>query len=196
MPLESAAFISELNPLWPLGTDGVNTSDDHHRNTKTAVQQSFPNITKEVTSNSDDLNLLAGGAVNGSGLNPVGTRLEGFWATAPDGYLACDGAVINALFTELIALVGPNTPDERGRFSRGWSVDNTVDPDGPRAPLDEQDDAFEIHAHDINQSDAPGNSEFRVVRGGGLDNTIATLEAGSATETRPKNIAVLVVIKW
>lgn len=58
MPLEDAQYIDQLNPAWPLGSDGINTSDDHHRNTKKAVQQSFPNIDAAVTLTADELNGL------------------------------------------------------------------------------------------------------------------------------------------
>ena len=60
----------------------------------------------------------------------------------PDGYLVCDGRQFNAVaFPELYAyLKSDNVPDLRGRFIRGWSVDSTVDANGPRAALSLQDD--------------------------------------------------------
>jgi hypothetical protein len=201
MPLEDAQYINELNKLWPLGTDGLNVSDDQHRVIKQAVQQSFPNIGGEVTADQDDLNTLTGAATLGSGLNPVGTRIEGYFTTAPNGYLLCDGSAIDPQYAALIAIVGPNTPDERGRFSRGWNT-GQVDPDGPRAPLSLQDQAFLAHNHSIfgNVYSDNGNN------GGRAAWTSSTTASGSqqglgsnntgGNETRPVNTAVLVCVKW
>ena len=198
MPLEDANFISELNPAWPTGSDGVNTADDHHRNTKKATQQSFPNISGQVTATQDDLNIMAGAAANGSPTNPVGTILQGYWTAAPNGYLACDGAAINALYTELISLVGASTPDLRGRFIRGWSANDNVDPDGPRAAGSQQSDAFEQHLHSFSAQQWIGGYTDD---GGSPDqrsgtSTTNTNSAGSASETRPLNTALMFAIKW
>jgi hypothetical protein len=193
MPLEDAQYIDELNPLWPLGTDGLNQSDDQHRVIKQAVQQSFPNIAGEVTATQDDLNTLTGAATLGSGLNPVGTRIEGYFTAAPNGYLLCDGSAIDPQYTALIAIVGVNTPDERGRFARGWSIDNSVDPDGPRDPLDLQADMVGPHVHEIGVpvgSDAGASPRIGSTPGG-LDSQL-----NSGVETRPVNTAVLVCVKW
>ena len=46
MPLESVTNgIQDLNPSWPTGTDPKSQGDDHIRNTKNAVQLTFPNST-------------------------------------------------------------------------------------------------------------------------------------------------------
>lgn len=217
MPLESSDYISQLNPAWPLGSDGVNTSDDHHRNTKRAVQQSFPNISAEVTATAADLNELTGAATDGSkaGLNPVGTVIQGLWASAPNGYLDCDGAAIPAQYTDLIALVGPTTPDLRGQFLRGWSSNATVDPDGPRDPGDAQDDADQLMtgvmvavANDrgvFNSASGPfrlRNDNTGFVDQGGSGGQQSGFDFDNsrvirtASETRPKNVAMRFVIKW
>jgi hypothetical protein len=200
MPLENADFIAELNPLWPLGTDGLNNSDDHHRVTKRAIQNSFPNIDKSVTATADDLNQIAGAATGGSpaGLAPAGTVIMGAWAVAPNGYLPCDGAAIDPQYIDLIAIVGPNTPDLRGQFLRGWSEDATVDPDGPRPALDQQADAFQEHVHPTSGGGTPA------LTGASGDNKPIRDQPGdtggasgrTASETRPKNTALLFVIKW
>ena len=202
MPLEDADYISQLNPAWPTGSDGVNTSDDHHRNTKKATQQSFPNISGEVTATQDDLNILAGAAVNGSPTNPVGTILQGAWASAPDGYLACDGTAINPTYTELIALVGASTPDLRGRFIRGWSQTSDIDPDGPRAALTQQVDALQSHTHAYTDflvqpgTGLESGGEYSPLVGDPRDTTEPSAPARTAIETRPYNAALMFVIKW
>jgi hypothetical protein len=44
MPLESITTgIENLNPSWPTGVDPISQGDDHVRNTKQALQLSFPN---------------------------------------------------------------------------------------------------------------------------------------------------------
>ena len=50
---------------------------------------------------------------------PVGTITAYGGATAPTGWLLCNGDAIDAGYTELIALVGANTPDMKGRFPLG-----------------------------------------------------------------------------
>lgn len=196
MPLEDAQYISELNPAWPLGSDGVNTSDDQHRNTKRATQQSFPNISGEVTATQGDLNTLTGAATLGSPLNPVGTVLSGAWTAAPNGYLACDGTAIDVQYTALIALVGANTPDLRGRFVRGWSANSAVDPEGPRPALNTQGQAFLSHTHAVTYHDDGGSQAGRIVASsGGVAGTVATSATGG-NETRPVNTALMYVIKW
>jgi len=197
MPLENAQYISELNIAWPLGSDGVNTSDDHHRNTKRATQQSFPNISGAVTATQDDLNTLTGAATLGGPINPVGTVLQGVWSAAPNGYLPCDGAAIDPQYTDLITLIGPNTPDLRGQFIRGWSESAAVDPDGPRLALSPQGPAIQAHSHSINSNtDESGLGAVNVVGDGGGTPQIATTEATGISETRPVNTALLFVIKW
>lgn len=197
MPLEDAQYIAELNKLWPLGTDGLNQSDDHHRVIKQATQQSFPNIDAEVTASAADLNTLTGAAGDGSpyGLNPVGTIIMGAWASAPNGYLPCDGALIDAKYSDLIAIVGANAPDLRGQFVRGWSGDALIDPDGPRAPLSLQDDELAAHTH-------PGFANRTGGANGVQDMAVAAddfweiNQPAGGPETRPKNMAVFYAIKW
>jgi hypothetical protein len=203
MPLENAQFINQLNKLWPLGTDGLNVSDDQHRVIKQAVQQSFPNIGGEVTATQDDLNTLTGAASVGSGLAPVATLLHGLYGiAAPNGYLLCDGEAIPPEYAELIGLIGPNTPDMRGYFVRGWSDNASIDPDGPRPQGDIQQDQFASHNHPIfgNVYSDNGNN------GGRAAWTSSTTASGSQAglgsnsvggdETRPVNVTLVYIIKW
>ena len=53
MPLESnITGIQDLNPAWPTGVDPVSEGDNHVRNTKDAVQKSFPGMTAAWTTSS------------------------------------------------------------------------------------------------------------------------------------------------
>jgi microcystin-dependent protein len=58
------------------------------------------------------------GGDEGGGL-PVGAVTAWLTATAPTGWLLCNGAAIPAQYTELIALIGATTPDLRGRMPIG-----------------------------------------------------------------------------
>ncbi len=44
MPLENANTINELNPAWPTGNDPVSEGDDHIRQVKQALLNSFPGL--------------------------------------------------------------------------------------------------------------------------------------------------------
>jgi len=57
---------------------------------------------------------------------PVGTITAFGGTTAPTGWLLCDGNAISGGYTELIALVGANTPDMRGRFPLGDNASLTL----------------------------------------------------------------------
>lgn len=58
-------------------------------------------------------------------LCPVGSISPYAGASAPTGWLLCDGTAISGSYTELIALVGANTPDMRGRFLYGKTAAGT-----------------------------------------------------------------------
>ena len=45
MPLETVNFIEDMNAAWPTGTDPVNEGDNHVRNVKNGILNSFPNTT-------------------------------------------------------------------------------------------------------------------------------------------------------
>jgi microcystin-dependent protein len=157
--------------------------------------QSLPNIDKAVTASADDLNTLTGAAGSGV-LMPTGTVLDFAGTSAPNGYLLCDGAAIPVEYTALIALVGVNTPDLRGQFIRGWSTTTAQDPGGPRAPLSVQADELRSHQHSINGAlnDGATPSWYDA---GNTDNPVPG-QSGSTggAETRPKNVAMLKIIKW
>jgi microcystin-dependent protein len=57
---------------------------------------------------------------------PVGTISSYGGATAPTGWLLCNGDAIPAEHTELIALVGASTPDMKGRFPLGDNASLTL----------------------------------------------------------------------
>lgn len=141
---------------------------------------------------------------------------------APEGYLVCDGAIVNiADYPKLYAIIGTSwgygnndgltfhLPDLRGRFLRGVDDAAGRDPDsGARTPSNTggnsgdavgsvQDDVFEGHTH---------ATYFGGIGGGTLypeDPYISNQFAGQAhnvsntggNETRPVNANVTYVIK-
>lgn len=60
MPVETINYINDLNPDWPDGTEPKAQGDDHLRNTKKAVKQTFPNVTGAVTPTHAELNYSVG----------------------------------------------------------------------------------------------------------------------------------------
>lgn len=89
------------------------------------------------------------------------------------------------------------TPNYEGLFDRAASTSAAVDPDGPRAPGNQQLDAFKAHTHQIAEgSDSPSGSGL--TSGDDDTNLIMNYQTSGSTglqETRPKNVALLWVIR-
>lgn len=60
MTVESVNFISDLDPVRPQGGDSIAQGDDHIRNIKKALKQTFPNIDGEVRASDEEINHLIG----------------------------------------------------------------------------------------------------------------------------------------
>lgn len=99
---------------------------------------------------------------------PVGTITAFGGTTAPTGWLLCNGGAINGSYTELIALVGANTPDMRGRFPLGDNATLTLLGTGgsltiTNANLPAHDHTFsattggqsQTHTHTVTLSESP-----------------------------------------
>ncbi|WP_343561757.1 phage tail protein [Kiloniella sp. b19] len=143
-------------------------------------------------------------------LAPVGSLSWHAGQTAPEGWLACEGqAVSRTDYAGLFAVIGTvygsgdgsttfNLPDLRGEFVRGW--DNGRGVDAGRAFGSAQADELKEHDHRIgleriNASQAQPGSGIGV----GADNergteVLTTLTGGS--ETRPRNVALLPIIRF
>lgn len=127
--------------------------------------------------------------------------------TAPTGYLECDGAAVSrTTYAALFAVIGTvwgvgdgsttfNVPDLRGEFVRGWDHGKGTDPG--RAFASAQADEFESHVHAQRGAGLSGGnttaqySTNLTATGDQLTNTAAT----GGTETRPRNIALMYIIK-
>jgi hypothetical protein len=60
MAIETVTTIADLNPAWPTGAEPKNAGDDHLRNIKAAIKNTFPNVNAAVTATAAELSLLHG----------------------------------------------------------------------------------------------------------------------------------------
>ncbi|AEZ66402.1 hypothetical protein EXT67_20965 [Pectobacterium atrosepticum] len=178
------------------------------RNDLNKLRQDFDAAITQVNGRIDDLEPR---------LVPIGAVIPWPGATVPDGWLECSGQVFNTgQNPKLYSVLGRNVvPDYRGLFLRGWAHGSDAnDPDAGRALGSVQGDAIRnitgYFPADI------GNSNFigRYVGGafrddgsltsgddGTRSNEVrkysfdASREVPVAAENRPKNIAVMYIIK-
>lgn len=161
---------------------------------------------------------------NFSNQEPVGVIKEYAGSSAPSGYLECNGAAVSRVtYSTLFGVIGVtygagdgvttfNLPDLRGVFVRGWDHGRGVDTS--RAFGSYQDDQFQSHFH-ANQKDGTignlthgagnpntdgiagnineTNPALTAIRQPITDGANGTPRTGS--ETRPKNVALLYIIK-
>ena len=141
--------------------------------------------------------------------NPAGTIQYFANATAPIGYLACDGNVASRnsypeLFNAIGTLYGVgdgvttfNLPDLRGEFIRG--IDNGRGADPGRLFGSFQPDEFKSHNHTLpSQSGGVMNLESLVTSANNDEGLSAANLTGNTggNETRPRNVALLPCIKY
>jgi len=184
------------------------------------IDNEFNSIASAVTSKADKVaaattdniatldangNLQDGGASVVSVAPPVGSVIMHAASTAPSGWLECDGSTVNrSTYPDLFNVIGSTfgagdgsttfgLPDLRGEFVRGW--DNGRGVDSGRSFGSFQADEFKAHSHGYtrpsdNQDDLDiGNQSASLSKTG--DNT--STEGGD--ETRPRNIALMYIIK-
>jgi microcystin-dependent protein len=147
-----------------------------------------------------------------SGGVPAGAVMPFAMDTVPTGWLECDGsAVSRATYAALFSAIGTtfgagngtttfNLPDLRGEFVRGWDHGRGIDTG--RNIGTAQADALKDHTHNIPDVDTAGTTTGKFVYGDeGVDaepesvNITGGVTTGSATETRPRNIALMYCIK-
>lgn len=146
--------------------------------------------------------------------------------TAPEGWMVADGSSISRTeYANLFTAIGTNfgvgdgvvtfnLPDLRGEFIRGWDESESIDPG--RAFGSRQTDATKIFLDGSSVYDKNGKNDraygisaydgsdkkydaIRVIENGGksADLQLAMHTTyGAATETRPRNIALLACIKY
>ena len=162
-------------------------------------------------------------AIDGSNLTgiagiPSGAVIYHAANTAPTGFIKANGASIStSTYSDLFAVIGYtfggsggsfNVPDLRGEFLRGWDDGRGVD--SGRGFGSSQGGAMQQHRHTINSGGGGGGIAILVTQtnrvaglsgGGALQDAPSTLGsvsggATTATETRPRNIALLACIKY
>ena len=140
---------------------------------------------------------------------PPGVILMYGAPTAPTGWLECDGsAVSRTTYADLFAIIGTtfgvgdgsttfNLPDLRGEFIRGWDHGRGVD--SGREMGSGQGDAFKSHSHDYHgEGDYIGGVRNLFTRIGSQcahARRDDLLYATGGTETRPRNVALMFIIK-
>lgn len=123
-------------------------------------------------------------------------------ATAPAGWLKCNGAAVSrTAYAALFAAIGTafgagdgfntfNLPDLRGEFVRG--LDDGRGIDAGRVLGSWQADELKSHTHDYIGIGSYGT----INRGGEYATATAATAATGGAETRPRNVALLVCIKF
>lgn len=143
---------------------------------------------------------------------PPGAILFFPFHPAPAGWLKCNGrAVSRTIYADLFAAIGTsfgngdgsttfNLPDFRGEFLRGWDDGRGVD--SGRALGSAQGDLIRTHTHSgvLREADTPRRVTSNRAQGSnGGDATGSNLDnqtdSEGGSETRPRNIALLVAIK-
>ena len=127
----------------------------------------------------------------------------------PYGWFECDGAALDRqTYADLFALIGTtygngdeistfNIPNLRGEFLRGWSNGRSVD--SGRALGSWQTDEFKSHRHAAYYShfqEAGDGTTQREASGEGSSDGSFNTSAVGGDETRPRNVAVVYIIKW
>jgi phage-related tail fiber protein len=134
-------------------------------------------------------------------------------AAAPTSWLKANGAAISrTTYASLFAAIGTtfgtgdgsttfNLPDLRGEFLRVWDDGRTVD--NGRVFGTWQDHAVQSHTHNVkrngNATSGSDGSGFAATSYDGNNSgpiTTYTQSGNVATETRPRNIALLACIKY
>jgi microcystin-dependent protein len=145
---------------------------------------------------------------------PTGSVFCMATTSVPSGYLECDGSAVSRttysdLFTAISTTFGTgdgsttfNLPDLRGEFVRGWASDRRGDGADPSSDTgrsfgSSQTDGIKQHTHSVPSgasSSVGGGPNF----GGGSSGQTTGNNTANATgdnETRPRNIAMMYVIK-
>ncbi len=128
---------------------------------------------------------------------PVGSVIMWGGSTPPTDWLEMNGQS-TAGYSELASIYGANLPDLRGEFVRGW--DNGKGTDSGRDLLSSQTDMFKSHTHTqkIPLDGVSGGDMQSLTSTSNADEnwrTHGTTNATGGTETRPRNIALMYIVK-
>lgn len=127
------------------------------------------------------------------GVQPVPAGAVMYFAlqTCPAGWLEANGAPLDqSTYPKLYVAVGANLPDLRGEFLRGWDHGRGVD--SGRVLGSYQADETKAHTHGLGVAGAAAGV-VPVTTSSGTNSATA---ANGGSETRPRNMALLVCIKY
>lgn len=85
MPIETANFISQLDPTNPAAPDLLADTDNHLRMIKQVLKNSFPNMTGATFASSNQLN----------GFVPIGGVIMWSGSVIPQGWALCNGQTVS-----------------------------------------------------------------------------------------------------
>ena len=152
MTVEAPGYITDIDPTQPVGTDGKREGDNHFRNFKKSVQDSFPNISGAMTATHTQLNIMDGVTATTAELNYNDITTLG--TAQASKAVTCDASkdVIGLNSVTSTAFVGALT----GNASTATTATtaSTITSQGALATLDSvaagQIDADSVQASEIN----------------------------------------------
>ena len=68
MTVESVTYINDLDVNNPSGGDSISEGDDHIRNIKKSIKNTFPNVSEPVTATAAEINRISDFAAGGNGV--------------------------------------------------------------------------------------------------------------------------------
>ncbi len=68
MTVESVTHINDLDVNNPAGGDSISEGDDHIRNIKKSIKNTFPNVSEPVTATAEEINRISDFAASGNGV--------------------------------------------------------------------------------------------------------------------------------
>lgn len=209
IPGASYSFFSQggTSTIQRQGTDVISCGQNTNLTSITIVSNEFFTITNTyqngwtVSSGSPLLKI--------SGYTPPGAVSYFAMASAPNGWLKCNGAAVSrSAYADLFNVLGTyygagngtttfNVPDLRGEFLRSWDDGRGVDVN--RLFGSAQGDEFRSHTHLAPTWAGPTFGPYELP-----DTQYATYDYGQSApttatggvETRPRNIALLACIKF
>lgn len=209
---------SFANAITKFDKDVTLAANSHGQVSTQKAVKTYVDVTKQYLIDMiNNLQASLQGQISGITAVPPGTVFFVAMQSVPAGYIFCNGAALSKItYPALFAALGytyggsGNTfyiPDLRGEFIRGWDAGRSLDPGRGFGTV--QGDQFRAHNHGV-----PGDDQWTYANGiggwvsssrgafsydaisnlsGGGQVWNSTTEGGS--ETRPRNIALLPIIK-
>ena len=164
------------------------------------INENWDKIDTQLKNNSDQIAIGV----------PTGVIMIYSSDIVPFGWLECNGdAVSRTTYSKLFSVIGTtygsgngtttfNLPDLRGEFIRGWDHGRGVDKN--RIFGSTQEDEIKSHNHPLKyadywQTDGPGRMPYLQSNVSVYGISTNTIQNTGGTETRPRNVALMYIIK-